>query len=140
MQFPDSFFYSILPKTRLQTPNVSVSLFTLSQHSPLITSSTGASTTGNTVAMVEEFVGIIAATLIVMRPCLHSLGKAIGWSTTTHSTSGGHSKISGLSYGMDTIHSRSQGFNKIMRTTEVTLENRSVSTEHILSQKSVYSG
>lgn len=103
--------------------------------------SPGASTLPNTVAMVEEFIGIIAASIIVMRPCFHMVAKSITGAITTYmpTTTGksttmtptGRSRI--LSGTIESRKGRGdrEGFN-IMKTTDIEMESCRRSTEEIL--------
>jgi len=87
-----------------------------------------ATTTNNTVAMVEEFIGITAATIIVMRPCFHLL-----FTATTQRTSGLFSTRktadSGYGLGSGAHNKNSKGFRQILRTTEIEMESRNRTTE-----------
>lgn len=78
-----------------------------------------ATTTSNTVAIVEEFVGIIAATIIVMRPCFHLVFTTVSASTSTFFST----KKSGSSYVVESERG-SKGFKQIVRTTEIEMETR----------------
>jgi hypothetical protein len=73
--------------------------------------------------MVEEFIGIIAATIIVMRPCFHLLFT----SASSHASGFFSTRKSGTSYG-DGLESgpdrNSKGFRQIVRTTEIEMETR----------------
>lgn len=101
----------------------------------------GSSTLSNTLAMVEEFVGIIAACIIVMGPCFHMVAKKFTGAITTFipTTSGRSTTLTptGRSRTMSgTMDSRKvrggrDGFN-IMKTTEIEMESRNKSTENIL--------
>jgi len=113
-------------------PQCKFLLFIL-QNLHLILRHTGANTTSNTVAMLEEFVGIIAATLMVMRPCFHVLKREVTGRGTTVATG---SKITASNY--TDAHTRSQGFKRMQRSTDVELGDRNISTEEILEQNSKY--
>lgn len=75
--------------------------------------------------MVEEFIGIIAATIIVMRPCFHLLftsasSHASGFFSTRKSAT-----LSSYGGGVESGPDRnSKGFRQIVRTTEIEMETR----------------
>ncbi|TVY83044.1 hypothetical protein LSUE1_G003660 [Lachnellula suecica] len=79
-----------------------------------------ANTTPNTVAMIEEFIGIIASTIIVMRPCLHLSFQTVSGHTSTFFSS---RKSSGYVWE-ETGGDRGKGFRQIVRTTEIEMERR----------------
>lgn len=100
----------------------------------------GNSTLPNTIAMVEEFIGIIAATIIVMRPCFHMLFRKITrlfapYEETAKSSEVVHTK-GPLCMRDGTFHSsRSKANNRFMVTTDIELQSRNRSTEHMLRRE-----
>jgi hypothetical protein len=79
--------------------------------------------------MVEEFIGIIAATIIVMRPCFHMVFTTVsGRTSTLFSTKKSSSGVTSESYGVEGDRG-SKGFKQIVRTTEIEMNTRNRTTE-----------
>ena len=75
--------------------------------------------------MVEEFIGIIAATIIVMRPGFHMVFTTVSGRTSTLFSTKKSSGITSGSYGLERDRDRdSKGFKQIVRTTEIEMETR----------------
>jgi hypothetical protein len=76
-------------------------------------------------------VAIIAASLVVMRPCFQTIHRMMFPGSHTHSTLSGNNPSG---YGMS--HNMTQRDNKgITKTVDIELSSRSVSTEDILRSK-----
>lgn len=92
--------------------------------------------------MVEEFIGIIAATIIVMRPCFYMLFHKIARFFLTYDETdkslevvhtNGPLKINNRS-GHSSMSKRDcDRFNRIMVTTDIELQSRNRSTDQMLA-------
>jgi hypothetical protein len=90
--------------------------------------------------MVEIFIAVIAAAIIVMRPCFHRVGKTV-INTVTHRTnangdanaypSSKASHIITVGGSRKDVKDR-EGFSRIAVTTEIEMESRTQSTEDLM--------
>ncbi|KFH43000.1 hypothetical protein ACRE_062790 [Hapsidospora chrysogenum ATCC 11550] len=91
----------------------------------------------NTIAMVEIFIAIIAAAIIVMRPCFHSVGKTVVDTLTNRTNDANAYGSSKTSHIITVGGSRKEvkdreGFSRIAVTTEIEMESRTQSTEDLM--------
>jgi hypothetical protein len=80
---------------------------------------------------LENSIAVIAASLVVMRPCFTAIRRMIYPDIHTHSSISGNNR----SEYMPSLPSKSGGgdvWNKITKVVEVELASRSISTEDIL--------
>ena len=87
--------------------------------------------------MVEIFIAIIAAAIIVMRPCFHSVGKTVVDTLTNRTNDANAYGSSKASHIITVGGSRKEvkdrdGFSRIAVTTEIEMESRTQSTEDLM--------
>ncbi len=91
----------------------------------------GTITNGLLATRIEVSIAIIAASLVVMRPCFIAIHRMILPNSHTHSSISRNER-SGYISSLPRKSGEGDGWNKITKIVEVELASRSVSTEEIL--------
>ncbi|KAL2066921.1 hypothetical protein VTL71DRAFT_1345 [Oculimacula yallundae] len=86
-------------------------------------------TTGNSTSMVELFVGIIAACLVVMRPCFQGVTRMV-FGTTVHGSRSRGNNSNSHALTPVSISTHKEGY--ITKTVDLKMTNRSTSEEDLV--------